>query len=303
MFKLLSKESNIFSIPLYIGFLLLIITGLNVLNFNGLDIISAIITVAGVALSYFLFNTINLNYQTHLPLFLYTFIFFALYPGKLDIGIATTLFTNSFLLLILTGNNEELRKNAYLPIGAILALNYIFLPASWPLTIFVILHIFATSGRIALNIFRLFFGALMVFLAYFSLMYFLGYTTFNSAYFPFSFSGITKYFYPLYLLSPVILLLIFSVIDHFRHYNEKSPESRYKYTFLLIFSFAQLISIILYMGKTDDFLVLLAFPSAVILSRMLRFLPKYWMKEAGIWAILIVLMVYKIGTFFNFDFL
>lgn len=273
------------------------------LNFNGLDSISAIITFAGVALSYFLFNRINLNYQTHLPLFLFTFIFFALYPGRLDIGIATTLFTNSFLLLILTGSNEETRKNAYLPIGAILALNYIFLPASWPLTIFVILHIIATSGKIGLNIFRLFFGGFVIFIAYFALMYFLGFNTFNPAYFPFHFSGMTKNFYPLYLLAPIFGMLIYAVIDHFRHYNEKSPESRFKFTFILIFSLAQLISIILYMGKTEDYLVLLAFPSAVILSRLLRFLPKYWMKEAGIWFILMMLMIYKLGTFFNFDFL
>ncbi|WP_228409250.1 DUF6427 family protein, partial [Chryseobacterium sp. HMWF001] len=34
MFKLLSKESNIFSIPVYIGFLLLIVITFNLLNFN-----------------------------------------------------------------------------------------------------------------------------------------------------------------------------------------------------------------------------------------------------------------------------
>ena len=73
MFKLLSKESNIFSIPVYIGFLLLIVITFNLLNFNTYEAIIAGITFLGIALGYFCFHSIALNYQTHLPLFLYTF--------------------------------------------------------------------------------------------------------------------------------------------------------------------------------------------------------------------------------------
>ena len=153
MFRLLSKESNIFSIPVYIGVLLLIVIGFNFLDFNTLDVISAIITFAGVALGYFCFNSIALNYQTHLPLFLYTAIVFALYPGNLDIGIAVALFTNSIILLMLTNTDMTVRKNSYILIGAILALNFIFLPTTWPMAFFVILHIFGTSDRIGLHVF------------------------------------------------------------------------------------------------------------------------------------------------------
>ena len=74
MFRLLSKESNIFSIPVYIFFLFLLIISFNILDFKTLGVFSSIITFCGFALGYFLFNAIGLNYNTHLPLFLYTFI-------------------------------------------------------------------------------------------------------------------------------------------------------------------------------------------------------------------------------------
>jgi hypothetical protein len=86
MFKLLSKESNIFSIPVYIGFLLLIVIIFNILNFNTYEAIIAGITFLGIALGYFCFHSIALNYQTHLPYFYIHFLFFGLYPGNLDIG-------------------------------------------------------------------------------------------------------------------------------------------------------------------------------------------------------------------------
>ena len=158
MFRLLSKESNIFSIPVYIGVLLLIVLGFNFLDFNTLDLFSAMITFAGIALGYFCFNALALNYQTHLPLLLYTVIIFSLYLGDLDIGIAVSLFTNSIILLLLTNVDMTLRKNSYILVGSILALNFIFLPTTWPMSIFVILHIIATSDKIGLHIFRLFFG-------------------------------------------------------------------------------------------------------------------------------------------------
>ena len=62
-------------------------------------------------------------------------------------------------------------------------------------------------------------------------------------------------------------------------------RSKFKYAFLLVFSIAQLITIVLYMGKNYEYLLLLAFPSSIILSRMLRFLPKYWMREVGLWTV------------------
>ena len=110
-------------------------------------------------------------------------------------------------------------------------------------------------------------------------------------------SHLDRYYYPLYILIPILLMLIFSISDHFKHYNEKSLISRYKYTFVLVFSLAQLITIIFYMGTNYEYLLLLALPASIILSRMLRFLPKYWMQETGLWIIVFTLATFKIITF------
>ena len=104
-------------------------------------------------------------------------------------------------------------------------------------------------------------------------------------------------YFPLYVLAPVAIMLIFSITDHFKHYNEKSPISRYKYTFVLVFSLAQLITITFYMGYNYEYLLLLVLPASIIISRMLRFLPKYWMQELGLWIIVFTLVVFKIVNF------
>ncbi|MCD9616438.1 DUF6427 family protein [Chryseobacterium gleum] len=299
MFKLLSKESNIFSIPVYIGFLLLVVIIFNILNFNTYEAIVAGITFLGIALGYFCFHSIALNYQTHLPLFLYTFFIFGLYPGNLDIGIAVSLLTNSFLLLLLTSADEDVRKKSYVLVGAIVALNFIFLPTTWPMAVFVIIHVIATSAKIGLNLFRFLLGIVLITFSYFSVMYFVQFTSWNIDYFPFGKMKPVTDYTELLPLIPVVLMLIYAVYDHFKNYNKKSPISRYKYTFLLVFSVAQLVTIILYMNKSYEYLMLLAFPSSIILSRMMRFLPKYWMREASVWVIIISLLTFKAGTVFD----
>lgn len=300
MFRLLSKESNIFSIPVYIVILLLIVIGFNFLDFSSLNLISAVITFAGVALGYFCFNAIALNYQTHLPLFLYTAFIFAMYPGDLDIGIAISLFTNSIIILLLTDNDLSVRNNSIILVGAILALNFVFLPTTWPMFIFVIFHLIGTSDRVGLHIFKLLFGILLVAISYFGIAYFLGMNSWNEVYFPFQNFEPSKNLEKLLWLSPIALMLIYAVIDHFQNFNKKSPTSKFKYTFLLIYSLAQLITIILYMGNLYEYLLLLALPSSIILSRMLKFLPKYWMQEIGLLVIIICLVLFKITNYFQF---
>ncbi len=300
MFRLLSKESNIFSVPVYIGILLLIVISFNFLDFNTLELVSAAVTFAGVALGYFCFNAIALNYQTHLPLFLYTALVFALYPGDLDIGIAVSLFTNSIIILLLTSDNISVRNYSYILVGSILALNFIFLPTTWPMFIFVIFHIIGTSNRVGLHTFRLFFGILLVALSYLGLSYFLNMNSWNPAYFPFTGFKTQNHYDNLLLLIPVAILLIHSVMDHFKNFNKKSPTSRFKYTFLLVFSLAQLITIVLYMGNNYEYLILLALPTSIIVSRMLRFSKKYWKQEVGLWLIIFSLLAFKLSTYFNF---
>ncbi|WP_027384146.1 DUF6427 family protein [Epilithonimonas caeni] len=298
MFRLLSKESNIFSVPVYIGFLFLIFLSLNLLDFKYIDIFPAIITFTGISLGYFLFNAIALNQFSHLPLFLYTVFVASFYDGTIELGLAFTFLMSSILLLILTSQNDQLRKSSFMLVGSILAFNYLVFPPSWPMGVFVIFHIIGTSGRIGLNLFRLLFGVILIVLSYFGLMYLIHYTTWDKAYLPFygKFEALDSY-YPLYILGPIGLMLLYSISDHFKHYNEKSPISRYKYTFVLVFSLAQLITIIFYMGTHYEYLLLLALPSSIIISRMLRFLPKYWMQELGLWVIVFTLAIFKIVNF------
>ena len=299
MFRLLSKESNIFSIPVYIFFLFLLIISFNILDFKTLGVFSSMITFCGFALGYFLFNAIGLNYNTHLPLFLYTFFVFALYPGSLDIGIAMSLFTNSFVMVLLTSNQDEVRKNSYLIIGAILAVNFLFLPTTWPMFIFVLIHLISTSDHISLNIFRLFFGNVLVFGTYFGVMYLIGYHDFDESYIPYVEDSFMQDYYPLYFLLPVALYVLYAVMDHFANFNKKSPSSKFKYTFMLLFFFAQLVTVFLYMGKNYEYLLLLVLPNVIILSRALRFLKKYWMKEYGLWIIIFTLLLFKLSTYVN----
>jgi len=294
MFKLLSKESNIFSIPVYIGFLLFVVILFNIFDFSTLGAIITAITFLGVALAYFCFNSIALNYQTHLPLLLYTVFIFGLYPGHLDLGVAVALLTNSFLLLLLTSTNEDLRKKSYVLVGAITSLNFIFLPTTWPMAVFVVIHVFATSERVGLNIFRFLLGVVLIAFNYFSIAYFFNMREWDAVYFPFGKMWPLEDYRALLPLTPIALMLIYAVYDHFKYYNQKSPISRYKYTFLLVFSLAQLVTIILYMNKNYEYLMLLAFPVTIILSRMLRFLPKYWMKEVSLWLIIISLVSYRV---------
>ena len=300
MFRLLSKESTIFSVPLYIGFLLVMVATFNLLNFSDLRLLSTIITFVGIALGYFCFNAIKLNNLSHLPLFLYTFFIFALYPGNLDIGIAISLLANSIIIIILTDVNEETNKKSYVLVGTLVVINYLFLPTTWPLILFVILHIISTSHRIGLQIFRMVFGAFLALSTYFMIIYFLGANSWNAQYLPFYYFKSMTDLSSLFPLIPIALFLVYAILDHFNNFNKKSPVSKYKYSFILIFTLSQLITIIIYMGSNYEYLLLLALPISIILSRMLVYLPKYWMREIGLWTIIICLIIFKLNYYLNY---
>lgn len=295
MFRILSKESNIFSIPIYIFFLILMVLLFNIVNFRTIDPTTLVITLVGIALGYFTFNSIGLSLQNHLALVLYSVFVFGFYTSNLDIGLAVALLTNSFLILILTNTDVDFARKSIVLVGSIVALNLIFLPATWPTAIFVLLHIISTSDRIGLQIFRYFFGISLVGFSYLMIMFSFGYREWNEAYFPFFGLKINTDFSQLLYLIPVAALLVYSVIDHFANYNKKSPDSRYKYTFILVFALAQLITILLYMGKDYSFLLLLAIPASIMLSRLLRFQKKYWQKEVGLWLIIFCTVMFKIS--------
>lgn len=294
MFRLLSKETNIFSIPIYMGVILAIILITNTLSFSLLNVISSFIAFCGMALGCVLFNKIGMTRRTHLPLFLYICFIFSFYTENLDIGISVALFTNSILLFFLTDENPKLRDNSYFLIGNILAINFIFMPTTWTLFLFIIIHIIGNSEKkISLNIFRLILGIGMVFFGYFCLMYILGFNEFNLDYIPFISNQIISDFSAFYALVPILFFCVLAILDHFINFNKKSPANKYKYAFILIFLLAQCLTLVFYMGHSYEYFLLVMLPISIILSRFLRFLNKPWMQEIGLWIIVLSCILFK----------
>lgn len=294
MFRLLSKETNIFSIPIYMGVILAIILIVNALSFSLLNIISSFIAFCGMALGCVLFNKIGMTRRTHLPLFLYICFIFSFYTENLDIGISMALFTNSILLFFLTDENPKLRDNSYFLIGNILAINFIFMPTTWTLFLFIIIHIIGNSEKkISLNIFRLILGIGMVFFGYFCLMYILGFDEFNWDYIPIISNQIISDFSAFYALVPILFFCVLAILDHFINFNKKSPANKYKYAFILIFLLAQCLTLVFYMGHSYEYFLLVMLPISIILSRFLRFLNKPWLQEVGLWIIVLSCILFK----------
>ena len=80
MFRLLSKEVKMFSIPIYIGLVIFVILTTNNFPFSFINIISNLFAFAGISLGYILFNKLALNRHSHLPLFLYSIFILSFYP-------------------------------------------------------------------------------------------------------------------------------------------------------------------------------------------------------------------------------
>ena len=298
MFRLLSKKTNLFSVPTYIGALLLFILISNDLEFTFSNIFSTSIAFVGLAMSYVLFNKISLNRKTHLPLFLYSIFIFSFYDGNLDVGISMALCTNSILLFFFTNEDDRIRKDSFLLIGNILAVSYIFLPTTWTLFIFVIIHIITKSDKIFKNIFQLVLGCFMVILGYACLMYLLEIDILTEDYIPLISNEIITDFSSFYNLIPILVMCILAVGDHFMNLNKKSPTSKFKYAFLLSFLFVQILILVFYMGSHREYLLLVIFPISIILSRFLRFLKYPWLQELGFWIIIISCLLDKFNPNF-----
>ena len=298
MFRLLSKKTNLFSVPTYIGALLLFILVSNDLEFTFSNIFSTSIAFVGLAMGYVLFNKISLNRKTHLPLILYSIFIFSFYDGNLDVGISMALFTNSILLFFFTNEDDRIRKDSFLLVGNILAVSYIFLPTTWMLFIFVIIHIITKSDKVFKNIFQLVLGCFMVILGYACLMYLLEIDILTEDYIPLISNEVITDFSSFYSLIPILVMCILAVGDHFMNLNKKSPISKFKYAFLLSFLLIQILILIFYMGSHREYLLLVIFPISIILSRFLRFLKYPWLQELGLWIIIISCLLDKFNPNF-----
>ena len=208
------------------------------------------------------------------------------------------LFTHSILLFFFTNEDDRIRKDSFLLIGNILAVSYIFLPTTWTLFIFVIIHIITKSDKIFKNIFQLVLGCFMVILGYACLMYLLEIDILTEDYIPLISNEIITDFSSFYSLIPILVMCILAVGDHFMNLNKKSPTSKFKYAFLLSFLLVQILILIFYMGSHREYLLLIIFPISIILSRFLRFLKYPWLQELGLWIIIISCLLDKFNPNF-----
>ena len=78
---------------------------------------------------------------------------FSFYFGDVSFPLAFTILTANLSTLILISNNEKIGKRSYFLVGCLMGFMYVVMPQTWPLIIFIILHIFATSSNISANLF------------------------------------------------------------------------------------------------------------------------------------------------------
>lgn len=300
MFRLLSKQINIFSIPAYLILLLFFIGAFNSVNLNFISLISSGVAFVGIAIGYFLFRPVGLTRHSHLSLFLYTVLIFSFYFGEISPKLALIILGFHLLILtILKSRSEGHEQNASLMVGFIMGMMYLIMPGCWPLLGVILLHFTVTSNNISGNFIKLLFGLLLVFLTYLGIAYI---SDFSDPFFRLipwvSFNIPASQFLPLLVLIPIVLFLLYAVIDSFVNYNKKSPESRFRYNLLIIYFLGGLVMVTLYMERDYEYLLLLALPLSVIISRGLQYIENTSVRESTIWVLVLTALAFKIGYYF-----
>ncbi|NAW50538.1 hypothetical protein GNY06_03760 [Elizabethkingia argentiflava] len=291
MFRLLSKQTNIFSIPIYLGILLGFVSLFNVLTLSALNIISSIIAFLGIALGYILFNHIGLNRHTHLPFFIYSLLIFTFYFGQLSVSLAFCILIANLCILILTHNHDS----SYLLLGCLTGLSFVIMPSSWPLVVFVLIYIFATSNNIAANILRLFFGIILLLINYICFFYILNIPNCFIRLIPYISDQLISRIDPLIFFLPTAFFTVYSICIYF---FSKSTSSNFNYIMLVVYSVSILLTLVFYMDTQYEFLLLLALPVSVIASRGIHFTPNDQTKEFILWLIIISSILFKLGYYF-----
>lgn len=298
MFRLLSKQTHIFSIPAYMLVLLAFISVFNIFNFSVLNIVSSLIAFCGIVLGYFLFNNIGLNQKSHLPLFIYTLFIFCFYFGNIDLPLAVTLLGTHLVMLVLTNNNEEIRKNSYFLVGCIIGILYVLQPQIWPILLFVLLHIFGTSSRIIPDLLKIFFGVILIAINYFGYCFIFNTPDCAWRLIPFISDKLITKWDPVAYLAPLLVFLLYSMMDHFMNFAKKSPTSKFKYTLLLMYLGSIVTTLVLYMDTDYEFLLLTALPLAIIISRGIRFMKSPQAREIALWFLILSTLLFKAAYYF-----
>ncbi|MGV0832738.1 DUF6427 family protein [Empedobacter brevis] len=106
-------------------------------------------------------------------------------------------------------------------------------------------------------------------------------------------------------LIPVIIILIYSIINHFKNINKLTAQKKRIFLLMHLMFLTILITYLLYGGNNDTYLAFLGFSIMIMLTRFFsESKPKIeWLKEALLWIFMICLLIYnfydRIPRFFS----
>lgn len=298
MFRILSRQTHIFSIPSYLIVLILFISIFNVLNFSILGAISSFITFIGIALGYFAFKGIGMTENLHLPLFLYTLLVFSIYFGGIDLGLAITILGAHLIIVLLVNQDTEFREHAYFLIGCITMIMYLVNPESWPFIGFILAQIFLRSRYIVANIFRLLFAGILIFITYLCVLYLFDIPFYYQRLIPYISNRVIQQPGALLFLIPIVLFLLYSLIDGLLNRSKQGLRVQAYYNLIIVALTCPLLICVFYMEHHYEYLLLMALPCSIIISRGLRFLKKPVMQEVFLWVIILSALLFKGGYYF-----
>jgi len=299
MFRFLSKQIHIFSIPIYILVLLLFISAFNVLVFNLLNTISSLVALAGIALGYFIFQALGLNNNRHLPLFIYTLFIIWFYFGSITFPLSFTLLGSHIITLILVSKDEIRRKKSYFLVGFLIGIMYLVMPESWPLLGFAFLQVFITSDNIASDLLKILYALILTFISYCAILYLFDLKLNLLDLVPYiPMQLIQKMPSDLLFLIPIVLFIIYSLGDNFLNFTKISPQSKFRYHLILIALICEISIIVFYMNSDYEFLLLSALPASIIISRGLTYIKNPILQEILLWVIILSGFGFKLAYYF-----
>ena len=303
MFRLLARPTNIFSIPFFIGILSFIFISYNAFYFDVFQAINSVVLFLAISLGYYIFNQINLTHQSHLPLLMYSLMLIGFYNDGLNFNLAMALLLINIIILILTSEKEVYRKKSYFIVGLLMSLCIMFQAETWPICLFLLVHIITSSERMAYNILQILFSLLLSLISLAAYRYLMGFELYQDDLLPYiSYQFITDYQWMLLLL-PIVLLLIFAIGKHLLQREQMSPNSTFRYNLLLIFLLSVMLMAIFYMGENYNFLIFLAMPSCIFIARFLLQMQESEWQEIWLWLMIISLISFKAITYYQlFDF-
>jgi Family of unknown function (DUF6427) len=299
MFRLLARPTNIFSIPFFIGALCFIFISYNAFYFDVSQAVVSVVLFLAISLGYYIFNQINLTHQSHLPLLMYSLMLIGFYNESLNFNLAMSLLLINIIILILTNEKEVYRKKSYFIVGFLMSTCIMFQAETWPVCLFLMVHIITSSERMAYNLLQIFCSLVLSLISVAAYRYLFGLPLYEDNLLPYiSYDFIYDYQWML-LLSPIVILLVFALSKHLLQREQMSPNSTFRYNLLIIFLLSVMLMAVFYMGENYNFLIFLALPSCIFIARFLLQMRESEWQEILLWLMIISLIGFKAITYYQ----